>query len=170
MGNVVFRTLTCCSSHFRILPVCSVWGQWPKPETGQRPEHYETHKHTAVCGQPPTVLVDPPQQSTNPAQICSSGPDRASPVELLHLGEPNSGIILAYTCRRMEQGPMKLQCWGPPWYPAALPLQRQQAATHVRFYLLKLSGPGSVSWKESGLSDQKRSLLNKIQLYVYNKI
>lgn len=32
-----------------------------------RPERYETHKHTAVCGQPPTVLADPPQQAANPS-------------------------------------------------------------------------------------------------------
>lgn len=42
-------------------------GLEPKAETGQRPEHYETSKHTAVCGQPPTVLADPPQQPTNPS-------------------------------------------------------------------------------------------------------
>lgn len=34
---------------------------------GWRPGHYETHKHTAVCGQPPTVLADPPQQAANPS-------------------------------------------------------------------------------------------------------
>lgn len=33
----------------------------------RRPRRYETQKHTAVCGQPPTVLADPPQQAANPS-------------------------------------------------------------------------------------------------------
>lgn len=46
-------------------------GRWgaggTSPDQRWRPEHYETHKHTAVCGQPPTVLADLPQQATNPS-------------------------------------------------------------------------------------------------------
>lgn len=40
-----------------------VWGR----SQSQRLKHYETHKYTAVCGQPPTALADPPQQATNPS-------------------------------------------------------------------------------------------------------
>lgn len=31
-----------------------------EPEAAQRPEHYETHKHTAVCGPPPAVHHNSP--------------------------------------------------------------------------------------------------------------
>lgn len=60
-------------------------GRGANPEERRRPEHYETHKHTAVCGQPP---ADPPQRAANPSQVGRRGPDGAGPAEEAASGGP----------------------------------------------------------------------------------
>lgn len=43
-------------------------------EQSQRPEHYETHKHTAVCGPPPAVHHNSPLIPLRSAhQRCAAG-------------------------------------------------------------------------------------------------
>ena len=67
------------------------------------------HTNTQLCvDSRPLFLPIHHNSPLIPLRSAHQGPDTAHPVALLHLVEPNSGIILAYACSRIGQGALKV--------------------------------------------------------------